>query len=614
MPTTDSPPANEHTAREPAARTQLVLTALLVALYAAARLRGLTATCLWFDEIFSVHAARHSWAGLWSFAAADLIHPPLFYALLKLWASSGGDSLLWLRLFPALTSLLALAPFFLLARELRLARAETNAALLLMAANGYLIKYAQELRMYSLLLLLALASLWLFARLLNSEPSSPKLSAAPKLFLALGFVNLLLVYTHYYGWLVVACEAAFLLFKDRRRLVPFMLTVAALALLFAPWVAACVRASGEGGGLSQNIGWIGRPRAADLVEAFALFNEPFYFQRSSDQPLYARGGAALGLLLVGLPVLALLLRSLRRAKEKDAPHKETRSDGTRDERDAHEGARQERDAHEGARQGRVEHEGERDARDAHEGEWDRDAVIFLAFFTLLPVALAFAASLLLPFSVWGTRHVIVAAGPYFMLAGVALVRLRPFWLKSAALVLLCCWFFFVGALLLATRGDGDYIWCAWENLARSALRDEAGETQTAAGGEMAAARQPAGVASRRPVNLYAFEDLVAYHLWFALDSAHETGMRVVVLQDVPGVSEDPAYFLPRGFDGVKRARADSVSDERFWAAFRDPSWDESRPPLSILVARGYRAERVYEAAAQGQRAFLVLFTREPQTK
>lgn len=632
MPTTDSPPANEHTAREPATRTQLVLTALLVALYAAARLRGLTATCLWFDEIFSVHAARHSWAGLWSFAAADLIHPPLFYALLKLWAS-GGDSLLWLRLFPALTSLLALVPFFLLARQLRLARAETNAALLLMAANGYLIKYAQELRMYSLLLLLALASLWLFARLLNSEPSSPKLSAAPKLFLALGFVNLLLVYTHYYGWLVVACEAAFLLFKDRRRLVPFMLTVAALALLFAPWVAACVRASGEGGGLSQNVGWIGRPRAADLAEAFALFNEPFYFQRSSDQPLYARGGATLGLLLVGLPVLALLLRSLRRAKEKNAPRKETRSDGARDAHDAHEGAR---DAHEGARQGRVEHEGARDehvehederdahegARDAcaeHEGEWYRDAVIFLAFFTLLPVALAFAASLLLPFSVWGTRHVIVAAGPYFMLAGVALVRLRPFWLKSAALVLLCCWFFFVGALLLATRGEGDYIWCAWENLARSALRDEAGEIQIAAGGETAggetaAARQPAGVASRRPVNLYAFEDLVAYHLWFALDSAHETGMRVSVLQGVPGVSEDPAYFLPRGFDGVTRARADSVSDERFWAAFRDASWDESRPPLSVLFARGYRAERVYEAAAQGQRAFLVLFTREPRTK
>ena len=35
----------------------------LTALYVAARLWRLTASCLWFDEIFSVHAARHPWGG-----------------------------------------------------------------------------------------------------------------------------------------------------------------------------------------------------------------------------------------------------------------------------------------------------------------------------------------------------------------------------------------------------------------------------------------------------------------------------------------------------------------------------------------------------------------------
>jgi hypothetical protein len=577
-------------------RSQLILTALLVALYAAARLWRLTATCLWFDEVFSVHAARHAWSGLWSFAAADLIHPPLFYALLKLWAAAGGESLVWLRLFPALTSLLALVPFFLLARELRLTRAEANAALLLAAANGYLIKYAQELRMYSLLLLLTLASLWLFARLMGfgrvSQPLGSR-RAATKLLLALALVNLLLVYTHYYGWLVVACEAAFLLLRDRRKLPPFLLTAAALALLFAPWAAACVKASGEGGGLAQNIGWIERPGAAELAQLFALFNEPFYFQQSSAQPLYARGGALLGLLLVGLPVLALLLRSLRRAKD------------------------------EGARRDEAENGGELNEVVGHEGERSRDAVVFLLFFTVVPVALALAASRVLPFSVWGTRHLIVAAVPYLLLGGVALARLRPFWLRASALVLLCCWFFAVGALTLA-RSEGEYIWCAWENLARSALRDEttAAETQNPAGDEAphgagGATRPAAGGVTRKarqPVNLYAFEDLVAYHLWFALDSAHESGMRVVVLKGVPGVAEDPAYFLPRRFDGVTSARLDSVEDERFWAAFRDVEWDESRPPLSLLLGRGYRAERVYETAAQGQRAFLVLFASEDRPR
>src|SRR2546421_1583458 len=302
----------------------------LTALYVAARLWRLTASCLWFDEIFSVHAARHTWGGLWRFAAADLIHPPLFYALLKIWAAAGGDSLLWLRLFPALTSIAALVPFFLLARELRLGAAATDVALLLMAADGYLIKYAQEVRMYSLLLMLTLLSLWLFAKLLNAERTTRGL------LLAHAFVNLLLVYTHYYGWLVVACEVAFLFFRDRRRLRAVLPASAALALLFVPWVSACARASAEGGGLAQNIGWIARPRARDLWQFFALLNEPFYFRQSSDEPLYARGGAPLGLLPVGLPRLGLLLRTpmRRRHEAAQAENADPENTKTNDEHEA----------------------------------------------------------------------------------------------------------------------------------------------------------------------------------------------------------------------------------------------------------------------------------------
>src|SRR6185369_4888831 len=86
----------------------------LIALYIAVRIWRLNDSCLWFDEIFSVHAAEHSWLGLFSFAAADLIHPPLFYILLKTWILLGGESLLWLRLLPAFISFVAVIPFLLL--------------------------------------------------------------------------------------------------------------------------------------------------------------------------------------------------------------------------------------------------------------------------------------------------------------------------------------------------------------------------------------------------------------------------------------------------------------------------------------------------------------------
>ncbi|HZB45808.1 MAG TPA: glycosyltransferase family 39 protein, partial [Pyrinomonadaceae bacterium] len=165
-------------------RLSLVALLLVVALYVAARLWRLDATCLWFDELFGVHAARHTWGGMLRFVAADLIHPPLFYALLKIWVAAGGESLLWLRLFPALTSFAAIVPFLLLARELRLGAKEVTPALLLLAANGYLIKYAQEVRMYSLLLLLALTSFWMFVRFLHARPKTKAT------LLLLFFVNL----------------------------------------------------------------------------------------------------------------------------------------------------------------------------------------------------------------------------------------------------------------------------------------------------------------------------------------------------------------------------------------------------------------------------------------
>jgi hypothetical protein len=548
-----------------------LLTAGLVCLYAAARLWRLTASCLWFDEIFGVHAARHAWGDLWRFVAADLIHPPLFYALLKLWTSAGGESLLWLRLFPVLTSIAAVVPLLLLARELRLSTRATNAALLVAASNGYLIKYAQEVRMYGLLLLLTLTSLWLFARMLNAA------GRARGLLFTLAFVNLLLVYTHYYGWLVVACELIFVALKERDRLWSLLLMACGLALAYVPWVAACVGASARGGGLAQNIGWIQRPGARDLVQLFALFNEPFYFRQSSADPLYARGGALLGLLVVGLPILALLVGAARgsRGEAEDAATLED--------------------------EGRVE---ERPHTSSVLGRAD-GVVKFLLVFTLLPVTLAFVASYALPQSVWGTRHLVVAYAPYALLAGLALAQLRPLWWRGAALTLLCCWLAAVGALTLLRR-DAAPVWCAWEGLASSAARDEARDSAVEG-------INSGGGGAPQAAEVYAFEDLVAYHLWFALERGRTAGrFRIASIKGAPGVPEDPAYFLPRGFDGVAVTNTDALQGRRFWVAFRDTNWDESRQPLKLINERGYRAERVYETAAQGQRAFLVLFTRADQ--
>src|SRR5690242_2837184 len=125
----------------------------ILALFIVARLWRLTAYSVRADEIFSIHAAEQNWLDLIRYVIRDIVHPPLFYILLRIWLLVGGESEGWLRLFPVLTAIAAVCPFFLLCREPKLEPLETNVAFFLFAVNGYLIYFAQELRMYSLLLL-----------------------------------------------------------------------------------------------------------------------------------------------------------------------------------------------------------------------------------------------------------------------------------------------------------------------------------------------------------------------------------------------------------------------------------------------------------------------------
>jgi hypothetical protein len=547
----------------------LVLAALLVALYAAARLWRLAGPCLWFDEIFGVHAANHTWSGLWSFVAADLIHPPLFYALLKLWIGAGGESILWLELFAYFFMLAALVPFFLLARELGFNSTATNLSLLLLAVGGYFIKYAQEVRMYALLFLLGLTSLWLFAKFLRRP--LPTMGMLAALFV----VNLLLVYTHYYGWLLVCGEAVYLLLgREGRKLKGFAIVCLALVACFAPWVYACAGAAGEGRGLAENVGWIERPTLWDALGFYGLLHEPFHFRQTSADPAFARGGTLLGALLFGLPLLWLLLRTARGALFKASRAKDAGLVG--DGEQIVQGGQ------------RVESDGA-GARDSHAPDAEAEAVRFLAFFSLFPVVVSFAASHLLPYAIWGTRHLIVAAGPYVLLAGLGLARLRPVWLRACLLGVVGCWFVLAGVLTLA-RPETRFIWCTWGELAGRTFREEA--------------------KARRATDIYAFEDLVGYQLWHELRD--EPGrFRVAVVKGVGGMIDDPSFFLPRRFPDVTRLGPDSLTAERFWIAFRAETLDPTRPPLDLLAARGYRIERTHETTAQGQRAFLILVSRAP---
>jgi hypothetical protein len=346
--------------------------------------------------------------------------------------------------------------------------------------------------------------------------------------------------------------------------------------LFKLWQVA-----GGGGGaageslLAQNIGWAVAPRLADILQPFLLLHEPFRFRQNTHQRAVLLFDVWLALAVFVPAFVALGWRLAVRGRRVAAMART------------------------------LETETEL-AREAGDNTGERFAFIFLAFFSTAPVVAAFLLSRVLPHSVWAVRHLIIIAPAYFLLAAYALYALKPLWLATTIRLLLACWLALAASLwFVRQRSDAPPAWCAWETLAQRVVEREA-SVATAGAGEVEAGGE---------VKVYALEDLVAYHLWYALSSARSIGerrLRVVRVANLPGVLEDKGFFLPRGFDEVWRTDAAAAEDvggwlreEHFWAAFRDTDWNAAHPLLRLLAERGYEIEERFEVTASGQKAFIV---------
>lgn len=486
-----------------------------VVLYVAARLWRLTDSCLWFDEIFSVHAAEHSWTGLLSFVAVDLIHPPLFYILLKGWIGIGGESLPWLRSLPVIFSSVALIPFVFLCKEFALRRWSIVLAILFFGCNGSLIKYSQEVRMYGLLLCLGLFSIWLFLRLEKKGKGIGLLT----------IVNILLVYTHYAGWLTIGSEVLVVLLFRRDLAKRVILSTTLVLAVFVPWLFAVCNASVGGGGFAQNIGWIERPGAPAIFQLLLNLCEPFYSQVSSIDPI--------SIYQVTIPILLLaaIAVTVSTAQRRIASDQNSHS---------------------------------------------------LWIFAVSPIIVMFLASWIFPYSIWGVRHLIVVFPLGAIILAKAIEGLRSDWMRVGCITLIVL-FIGYGSVRQIQRAAEPQIWCAWEQLAAQIPQN------------------------RQPQRLYVFEDLNAYHFWFA--TRRRSDIQIIKVNDMPEMIEDKAYFLPRGFSGVQTIDREAIAGDHFWIAFRDMKWDERHPPLNILIARGYHIGQPAWVDAQGLKAFLAEVSR-----
>jgi mannosyltransferase len=144
---------------------------LIILFCIALRVYHLGAASLWSDEIFSrYYVDLFGLHYVLSDGLSKETNPPTYYLLLQGWIALWGDSEAALRSLSALASILCVPVTYLLGREFG-GKSRASAAALLCALCPMSVYFAQEARVYALLMLASSAALWAAAMFLRDSRS-----------------------------------------------------------------------------------------------------------------------------------------------------------------------------------------------------------------------------------------------------------------------------------------------------------------------------------------------------------------------------------------------------------------------------------------------------------
>jgi 4-amino-4-deoxy-L-arabinose transferase-like glycosyltransferase len=241
------------------ARVRALLLAIVL-LGFALRLYALDGQSLWYDEGVTAMVAQRDLVELTRWTAND-IQPPLYYYVVAGWGRLAGWSEWALRFPSAWFGTAAIPLLAVLAFRLSRLRSAALIAALLAAFHPLLVYYAQEARMYTLLVLLGILAAYLLVRV--AEPQRRSL----RLWVGYVAAATAAIYTHYFAiFLLVGLGCAWLLDASRvartrhagsrepapmwqaaepgRRdgtwWLPLVVANAAVAVLYLPWLANLV--------------------------------------------------------------------------------------------------------------------------------------------------------------------------------------------------------------------------------------------------------------------------------------------------------------------------------------------------------------------------------------
>lgn len=151
----------------------------------------------WLDEAYSISFVNLSWSQLWEIISRREANMSLYYVLLKIWVEMFGDSEFVARSLSVIFAVGGVIMTYAIGAHLFNIRTGLTAGLVL-TVNAFFIKYAQEARCYTLLLLLTTFSMYLFIKVIERQQY--------KYYIALGLTNALVLYAHFFGFFVLIAQ------------------------------------------------------------------------------------------------------------------------------------------------------------------------------------------------------------------------------------------------------------------------------------------------------------------------------------------------------------------------------------------------------------------------
>ena len=213
-----------------------LLAAVVLAAFAL-RMYRLAGSPLSWDEGWSIGLSTLGWHEITSITALD-VHPPLYYALFKLWLQLGRHEL-WMRFLSVLAGVVTVPLACATGRIwLRMGDSQSHGqrigllAALVTTFSPFLLYYSQVARMFSLCAALSLAAAYSLLKAIDTGESV--------FFAAFILSAVAAIYTFYYTAFVLAALVVYAVVIRPDRWRALLISVCVVALLYVPWLALAV--------------------------------------------------------------------------------------------------------------------------------------------------------------------------------------------------------------------------------------------------------------------------------------------------------------------------------------------------------------------------------------